>query len=353
MKTIIIFGEDQQIQKIRPRIRDDANYRVLSLNSLSQSLFDNERMESALFVAADDNREQLLLSGGISPDRIINFSRFQKTTFDNPLDNFKSDETYTGLILGMSHSQCAIDPQQLPTYNYCKLASPSFDLFCQLHFFQKLAELHSDQLKSIHHVIIELPYYIFNFDLSNFGSFAYTKLNYFEIVDNYHHFGEKLQQKNHISQFKQFRQLFKNERIEKTSGKKESFVRKTAKKFYNMYRIASNKDKVWRVAYPDTIQENKELWNELKKTLEKTCPNAKITVVIMPFNPIFRLFHAKNIKEMKSVFFESLGTGEFEIVDHFACIKRNKYFDDHCHLNKTGSKKYMIKLKNSLIDAKD
>ena len=252
--------------------------------------------------------------------------------------------------MGMSHSQCAITPEDLDDNNYCMLSSPSFDMFCHLNFAKKLAELYPNELLNIEHVIIELPYYIFNYDLSKFGAFVYTKLKYFDIIDNYHHFGKTLEQKKLISEFERFKAIFGRENSEKKFVKQRNPIKQILKKIYNMYCIATNNDKVWNKIYRDTIQENRDLWHDLLKLLGETCPKAKISVLVMPFNPIFRYSHINSINRMKTVFLESLGEGGFRIIDHFARLNRTCYFDDHCHLNKKGASKYMTIIKAALGD---
>lgn len=302
-----------------------------------------------MFIAADDGQENALLSVGVSVDKIINFSRFAKTTLENPIDKMNYGVQYTGLILGMSHSQCAIDPEKLTNRLYCNMAAPSMDMFCHYNYIKLLSEMYPDKLATMENIIIELPYYIFNYDLSRFGTFVHTKLNYFEVLGNYHHFGETAEQKNRIAEFRRFIKMFKTVESAQKPCCKRNPIRNMAKKLVNKYRVATNRDKVWRVVYQDTVQENQRLWLDLLELLEKVCPNGDITVLVMPFNPIFRLCHRKAIKEMKALFMNSLGQGNFRIVDHFTKIKKDWYFDDHCHLNKSGAAEYTRILQKALL----
>ena len=349
MRTIVICGNADQVQEIQARIKT-TEADVVAVD-LTAECFNTPRFEKdAIFVVADDVQENLALSCNLSINSMINYSRFKKTALDNPMEKMNGEMQYTGLILGMSHAQCAIDPAHLTGQTYCNCAAPSMDIFCQLYFLRKLAKSHRDVLHKIQHVIIELPYYIFNYDLSRFGTFVYTKLNYFELVGDYHHFGMNEEQKNIIEEFRRFKGLFGAEEFATNDSIKKNFIRQIAKKVLNKYRIARNKDNVWHVIYNETIKENQQLWKDLSALLADACPNATVTILVMPFNPIFRLFHKKEIRSMRKLFVQSLGSGTFQLIDHFSCIKRDSYFDDHCHLNKKGASEYINVLNEALAN---
>lgn len=339
MRQIVICGNKDQAQEIRDRMKaSEAEIVVIDLTTdcFVMPGFEND----AFFVVADDTQENLALSYNVSTNSIINYSRFRKTTLDDPLKKMDRELQYTGLIIGMSHAQCAIDPTLLTDQTYCNCAAPSMDIFCHLNFLKKLAKNDPDLLKNMRHVIIELPYYIFNYDLSRFGTFVYTKLNYFELVGDYHHFGHNEEQRKIVEEFRRFKSLFTAGEITANSPFENSPIRKIAKKVRNKYRIARNKDNVWHVFYQDTIKENQKLWIDLLALLDDFCPNAKVTILVMPFNPVFRYFHKKEICAMRRSFMDSLGSGSYQLIDHFSCIKRDCYFDDHCHLNEKGASKY-------------
>ena len=351
MEKIIICGNDNQVKEIKERLTvQEHEIAVLDLNekNFSEDFFKT----AAVFIAADDSQENLILGKmrlAGNDIKVINYSRFRNTSLENPIECINNDIQYTGLIMGMSHSQCAIKSDLLTDNLYCNCAAPSMDIFCHLSYFKKLSEIHPEKLKSMRHIIIELPYYIFNFDLSRFGNFVYSKLNYFELIGDYHHFGKNYDQKNKIEEFKRFKQYFQPKKVAVKSSVNRNPLRKIAKKVLTNYRIAANKDKVWRILYQETIDENRKLWFELLGLLKRVCPKARVTVLIMPFNPIFRCFHKREIRKMKEVFMTSLGTEDFKILDHFDCINSVSFFDDHCHLNEKGASKYTKILQEALI----
>lgn len=349
MGKIVICGSEEKTQEIKSRLIAPKS-EIIVLDLLEEGFPEKFLSNDLLFIATDDKQENIILSMNVNVDKIINFSRFEETTFSNPIEKMERDVQYSGLILGMSHSQCAIKPEKLTSQLYCNCASPSMDMFCHFSYLKKLAEIYPDKLEKIQHLIIELPYYIFNFDLSKFGTFVYTKLNYFDLVGDYHNFGKSDSQKNIIAEFQRFKSLFRSKEIANKPSLSKNPIRKILKKILNKYRIATNKDKIWRIIYQSTVEENRVLWGNMLEFVGKVCPNAEVTVLIMPFNPIFRRFHKKEISAMRSVFMDSLGTGRFQVIDHFACLKSDCYFDYHCHLNQKGSEEYMKILRNALFN---
>ncbi len=350
MEKIIICGNEIQSQEIKRRLAFE-DFEIVTLDLSKEPLPDIFSKSDAVFIAADNSQEEILKSTSmVNCDiEIINYSCFRKSSLENPVESMTKELPYTGLIIGMSHAQCAIKPEKLRDQVYCNCAAPSMDMFCHLKYLSYLSELYPNKLKNMKRIILEFPYYIFNYDLSKFGAFVYTKLNYFELIDDYHHFGECAIDKNKITEFKRFKKYFRPENISPISAVKNNLIRKSAKLVLKKWRIATKKDKVWQAIYHSTIDENQKLWQELLVLLEKVSPNAKITVLIMPFNPVFRVFHRREIKVMKKIFMLSLGTGKFEIIDHFDCLHRDDYFDDHCHLNKKGASKYIKILQEALV----
>lgn len=141
------------------------------------------------YIAKNEDEYNLLLSKRISKTDIIPYFLFKDSTFDNPLSAFKIENQYNAIFMGMSHSQCSIDVENLPL-KFLMLSRPSMDLFCHLRYLQKFNDL-GGETRKIKQIVLEVPYYIFNYDLSQFGDFVYTKLNYFREIGDYHNFVKK------------------------------------------------------------------------------------------------------------------------------------------------------------------
>ena len=94
----------------------------------------------------------------------------------------------------------------------------------------------------------------------------------------------------------------------------------------------------------DSIHYKKELLHaqSLINLITSRFPNADITILVCPFNPIFRIKNRKAIKSMKRLFYEVVGKhkDKTRIIDCFCWS--NKIFDykDHCHLTIRAAKKF-------------
>lgn len=351
MRQVFICSNKEQYDEIISRINDDI--RCVCWNDLLQKA--EQKIDQivedgdVLYIAADERQLEALLKLGIRRDRICVYSFFRDTTFSNPMEGIFTQNS-NGLILGMSHAQCGIDEKLLKNADYFKVASPSMDAFLHLKYYEKISEDYPEETKQIKSIIIELPYYVFNYDLSRFGKFLYTKLNYFKIIGNFHHFGETVEQKVIIRDFYRFLQIFKEQPKITVDSKKSNLLRCFAKKIINGYRIATLHDKVWFSSYPKTIQENKKYLSDLIKLIKTHSPDAKISVLVMPFNPIFRKTHIKVCNKWKILFYTFFEELNIKIIDTFNSVSSSLDFNDHCHLNSKGREKYSKHLATMLIE---
>lgn len=300
-----------------------------------------------LFVASNEVQFKKCIQIGVNPERVINYSLFSGNTIDVPLEDFNGSINYGGLITGMSHSQCGIDSKILN--GFYKMSKPSMDLYCHYHYLRKLVDKGIN--RDLRTIIIELPYYIFNYDLSQFGSFAYTKLEYFERLDDYHNFGKTEVKRKDIDKYKLFRTIFSLSDTEKCasspSSLKKFLLSAGIGRLIDSVKIYRNIDKVWYKDYSNTIDENLDLWKNLLSFIHSTFLEAEIKVLVMPFNPIFRMAHKKEIRSSRKRFYEIVAK-DVPIIDDFDFFDDPFLFLDHCHLSRKGSVVYTNHIKNLL-----
>lgn len=275
---------------------------------------------------------------------------FENETFHDPLDKW-NDKIYNGIIMGMSHSQCAIDTKKIESFKMFKMSSPSMDIFLQKEYFYKLSSNYN--LKNLERIVIEIPYYIFNYDLSKFGNFVLTKLYYFQLLDKFHHL-EEMNDFNSINEeFKLFSQIVNKEdtviNLQSVSEVKLYYgLKRVIRRIYHIYKYSKINDKVWNNTYKDTINENINIFHDLIKSIKINCPKAEIILLIMPFNPAFILTHRKQITKNKKLFYSIINNIDATIIDDFKYFTDSSYFNDHCHMNALGSQKYMKRLNDIL-----
>lgn len=337
---VIVCGSEKWTSMVNSEIKQGIS--AITTNNQEQliRIIDKCDLHDSIFII-EESWLPLLLEKGVPQTRMIYPSLFDKLDFANPIMSFSG--VYDSVLFGMSHAQCGIIENNLSISCIYKEAAPSLDLFLHWKYLKLLCKLHAGVVKKIQYYIFELPYYIFNYDLSRFGDFCYTKLNYFDQVDDYHHLGEKESQKKMIALYQHYKELFdspvfyrKSEDINQND--KASLPRKAYRLVRNAIKIIYNKDDVWYKYYNKTIDENKKIWDDIQYTIHENSPDAQIIVLIMPFNPLFRITHKAVIKKQREIFFQNLG--HQIIVDDFKWSHSYFDFKDHCHLKDELAEKY-------------
>lgn len=257
------------------------------------------------------------------------------------------DRIFNSIILGMSHAKSDIKLSQYFD-NAFSFAGPSMDLFCHREIIKFLCKSYSQQMSKLQTVIIELPYYTFNYDLSSFKNFFLTKISYFHTFENYHNYTNK----EYIQEFNLFEKMFlrkmesqtyiADENVEYEMNSNSISLKKKIYHLVDMFKVMNLHEKVWESDFISTKQENIEIFKELIDLIKKTNQNIKIVIVVAPFNPLFRISHKSTIIQRKKEFYDCVKIREnsISIIDLFDSMDRSKDFLDHCHLNKAGSIKW-------------
>lgn len=302
---------------------------------------------------------------GFDSDKVIEYELFKETLCIDQMKIFSNTESnFDILLFGMSHSQCSIQPQYFHKSLF-KFAAPSMDLFCQYKLIQRLITEHHESVRSVKKFILELPYYIFNFDLSRFRQFVLNRLYYFYLFSDYHHFGENEGDHNLITHFENFVKLFdRDDRSDKFTLNKDSDSEERsgiihgivvkAKRFIleilRKYKILHFKDDVWFKNYCTTQDENIEIWNNIVRSLGDVNPEAEIIILVCPFDPLFRKLYKHQIAAKKKQFYDIVNKiKNVKIIDNFT-LNEHYQFTDHCHLKTESALRYTQIVKKQLED---
>lgn len=292
---------------------------------------------------------QRLRDLGICSSRIITYKRYRDCQAINTMKRFeKMQSEYDVLVFGMSHAKSDIKPSAVSNHMF-SFASPSMDIFCHLGIMKQLYTKYPETLSGVKKIVIELPYYAFNYDLSKFGKFAVTKFDYFAQIGSFHNY----QNKEVIDGFNAFRSVFLNTKsadyiTESMTQQNEKEIKGRIYHLLDMWKVVKNKDKVWTNIYQGAIEENTGLFNELIRLCRLACPNSSIYVLVCPYNPLFVKTHRRMVDVQKEIFYSCLKEQNVEIVDMFDSVKHSELFLDHCHLNEHGAIIWSKALKNRL-----
>ena len=281
-----------------------------------------------------------LIESGISTENVIEYQYYKETLCINQVRAFaNTDQKFDMFLFGMSHSQCSIQPQYF-SQRLFKFAAPSMDLFCQEKLVRSIVEQFPESVAGAKAFIFELPYYIFNFDLSRFRQFVLNRLFYFHVFSDYHHFGESPVDQELTRHFENFIKVFDRDiKSDKFTLNKDdehevrtglvSTVKSIAHEFLRKWNIYHFHDDVWFKNYSNTQKENSDYWVSIQKLIREVNPNAEIRVLVCPFDPLFRRLYEKQIDEKRQQFYTTIG--DVQVIDDFE-LNDNYRFSDHCHL---------------------
>ena len=113
-------------------------------------------------------KKKLVEKYNVNQEKIISFEGlfFEQRVDQVMLSALAKNKTYDGVILGISHACCGINPQYLKG-NWCNLASTSEDIFGHMKVMEKCINEYRDVILNLKKVIIDLwDYPIFYHDFS-------------------------------------------------------------------------------------------------------------------------------------------------------------------------------------------
>ena len=119
---------------------------------------------------------------GINQDKIINFYKIHNRNFKF-INYIQTKQDYKTLVFGMSYSECAIYPKNIKSRTY------NFSLSSQdIYFTNKTIRylFNNNMCKSLKTIILELPYYFLNYDLSMTRNMDSCFNNYYFIFKDLH-----------------------------------------------------------------------------------------------------------------------------------------------------------------------
>lgn len=345
-----------------------------------------------------------LLNIGIETNKIVDFFdifmecySYRLDVPEKKIDRIMSNvnEPLDGIILGISHGLCGINPKYLQK-NFCNLAIPSQDLYYNLKQLKHLIENYKDKIEKLQYVVIDMFTYIyFNYDIS----LTKNAVLYYELSgyrdDESHNFAKNKNFDGTIAEeLAKIQAGYEKEGIEKYSRKDVKEKKEIYNSLFNMDNVDVNEDfkrigiydryvsdfytRVERERiitdeeieklksedmpnsiavnmFSETVKENIEIFNEMLETIFEINKDMKVYLVLIPQYIEREIKVQKEDLEWKPKFYDILDKFsekyKFEVLDFKDCedISSNReYYYDFGHLNYKGSMVF-TELLNSYI----
>lgn len=295
---------------------------------------------------------------GIEDDKIVQTyclswnERMFRTTFD---DFININRKFDGLVFGMSYSRFAFLTHYFDK-SFFKFSLGGVDLYTDKKWLGYLLENHKELLTSVKYVVLDLPYYIFNWDITSTSQIFY-RMAYFDKFDDYRKFGESPAGQKYITNYRTLEKMFA-ERFEpdKNIYSNNYFENGQMLKKANddTYFAASG---IWYKRYENTIQENQVIFQEFISLIKQINPDIKIAVVTYPYCQKFLEVNKEYISNLQKEFYQIINsTDGCENIKIFDFIKETKYkFDDTCfrdatHFNGKGAELFSHILNKKFIN---
>ena len=312
-----------------------------------------------------------LLGQGLAEEIILEYCYFRKDPAVSRIEYFQKEYCryeYDSFWFGMSHSLGGMIEDIIKRKSIFKFSAPSMDLYYHYQVIKRLEELYD--MTKIKNIYFELPYYIFNYDVSKCVSVFRERINFFYYLQDYHHFTEIQSGKRYADMFERMNELAGNRFYGQFSAAGENMAehrrdQRLVRAKRSVYYALCNKEKhrwtedeictaealrphVWYKTYIDTIEENRKIWQSILAWLDEH-KWIKMQVVVFPFSPYFIRANQKAIAAKKKEFFEGIGLPPDRIIDLFEYyMNRPEYFADECHLIEKGAYEFSKKVNRIL-----
>jgi len=314
------------------------------------------------------------LGNKISAEKIINYYYAVEgaAPFMRVERLMKGNDSYDGIILGISHAEVGIVPELL-NESFCNLAISSQDLFYNLQTLKYCIENYPDKFNGLHTVIIDLfDYTYFNFDTSLASVAGPYFCSYRGYNMNPHHFNENKNysfsyndlvcklandskdycKKGNLSALEQVYDIdavvseYCSERT-KMNGDINIPSRMQHYVFDEQTEGRSFGNGLINRPHPDTIDENVLILDELLKLVYSINPDMRVIFLLLPQYIEHTRLQEAGMQMWKELFAEVIKSAEdlygVEYYDfkYFEEIANDPYcFHDFSHLNFYGAMKF-------------
>ena len=226
--------------------------------------------------------ENFLMKHGIDRRKIVPacWLKFNESAFQSTYAEYMELNTeYEGAIFGMSYSRRGLLPDFM-SGKYFKFSLNGMDLHAHELYIENLVR-NSQKFHKTKYVILDLPYYIFNWDVCSSNQ-IFNRMSMYDEFNDWGHFKERENADDYIAQYHALKLLVgkKFESVQSAYSNSYMFPRK-----FDAGKTDCRANGAWVKSYPKTREENKYRFLRICKMIKSI--GAKLIIVVYPFSPAF------------------------------------------------------------------
>lgn len=300
--------------------------------------------------SSDDEIYHLLSRHGVIKEKIVRYAKYAYRSYEFPVSpkinklmvfrQCGSLPKPDGFLIGMSYSELGVDANGLSECIY-NFATGAFDLFYHKLMTESLLSMRT-AIKQSRYIIFEMPYFIFNYDLSlcDHGLFQYT-MNYISYWKEWHHFPEKERNKEFLRGFPVFQDMF----LKESQGNPSMVLNCRAMSKTRILEEGDGNDIVSHTIkknHSATVDENRDIFRQMMDMLKEKAPHIRIIILICPQPSHIRGFY-EAYPLQKQIFWQEMRKAQERYPDIIILDEQelftghDEYFaDKYGHLNRSG-----------------
>ena len=213
----------------------------------------------------------------------------------------------------------------------------------------------SNHRSNLRYVILDMPYYMFNYDLSMNRVHMINQLILADYFDDYHNFTTKANEKV-LKQFSLWKEMIYDGIKYNSSYCYNDHIVRNGSITEEMKNACKNKiSHVYSKPHPNTINENEKIFVNMMKLIKFFDKDIKVIILIMPQSKYEYMYHQKLIDSMAKDFHSVVSyicermKINYEILDLYKeYFGKDEMFLDLIHLNSKGAKIFSNRLESLL-----
>lgn len=296
---------------------------------------------------------ELLFKAGVQKEKIIPFYWFDFIGIQNPIKKYMKlkNKTFEGILTGMSYAMDGFYPQEF-SRRFFNLSGRGMDLYYHYYALKKLLndiEQSENLYRSLKYIALELPYFIFNYDVTKEFSLLKYRMSAFETLDRFHHALETEEGRLLLERYRSYCRIF-GRKLEAA----ESVWNTIPLSYIEKKQVDNNPPDYFFGEHPGTIEENKEIFRNIMQMLYDYNRDLKVAVVVFPQRD--RAIEWKEQEKQKKIFYDAIEPclekyKNLMLFDYFEEFKdKSEYFYDSGHLTCKGAIEFSSILENKFMN---